>query len=289
MGRDLGRLPGAPVVIGALVDRMEWRWMQRRRRPRADGARIVAGLRVRELGRGSPTIVLAPDPPNVIEHLAEVAGALAGSHRVVCVELPGFGLSSPDGSLARLLVELDAAPYALALPCVAGLVSATLAARHAALVSHVIGVQSPGLAGVRAWAARIDRRGAIRTPGVGQALVALTRRRIARGWYDVAVADPARRPAFLDGALAAFDAGATYPLASALQALARFEPPPPISQPTLLVWGARDRTHRKTPRDELAPGARVVELPGAAHFPDLEDVPGFVHAVTSFVARSYPG
>lgn len=271
-------------MIGALVDRAAWRWMQHRRHPREDGTRIVAGLRVRELGRGSPTIVLAPDPPNVIEHLAEVAGALARNHRVVCVELPGFGYSSPDGSLARMLVELDAAPYALALPCAAGLVSATLAAEHAALVSHVIGVQSPGLAGVRAWAARIDRRGVIRTPGLGQATVALTRRRIARGWYDVAVADPASRSAFVDGALAAFDAGATYPLASALQALARFEPPPRISQPTLLVWGARDPTHRKTPRDELAPGARVVELAGAAHFPDLEDVPGFVAAVTSFVA-----
>jgi pimeloyl-ACP methyl ester carboxylesterase len=183
-----------------------------------------------------------------------------------------------------MLVELDAAPYALALPCAAGLVSAGLAAERADLVSHVIGVQSPGLAGVRAWAARIDRRGLLRTPGVGQTMGALTRRRIARGWYDVAVADPARRPAFLDGALAAFDAGATYPLASALQSFARFEPPPPVRQPTLLVWGARDPTHRKTQRDELAPGARVVELPGAAHFPDLEDVPGFVAAVTAFVA-----
>ena len=271
-------------MIGALVDRAEWRWMQRRRRPLTDGTRVVAGLRVRELGRGSPTVVLAADPPNVIEHLAEVAAALARAHRVVCVELPGFGYSSPSGSLADMLVELDAAPYALALPCAAGLVSARLADQYPALVSHVIGVQSPGLAGVRAWAARVDRRGMIRTPGVGQAMVALTRRRVARGWYDVAVADPASRPAFLDGALASFDAGATYPLATALQGFARFPPPPPIRQPALLIWGARDPTHRRTQRDELAPGARVIELADAAHFPDLEDVPGFVAAVTSFLA-----
>ena len=269
-------------MIGALVDRAEWRWMQHRRRRPADGTRVVAGVHVRELGRGSPTIVLAADPPNVIEHLAELAAALAERHRVVCVELPGFGFSSPDGSLGHMLVELDAAPYALALPCAAGLVSATLAAEYPSLVSHVIGVQSPGLAGVRAWAARIDRRGLIRTRGLGQAMVALTRRRVARGWYDVAVAEPARRPAYLDGALAAFDAGATYPLASALQSFARLAPPP-IVQPTLLVWGARDPTHRKTPRDGLAPGARIVELADAGHFPDLEDVAGFVAAVTSFV------
>jgi pimeloyl-ACP methyl ester carboxylesterase len=78
--------------------------------------------------------------------------------------------------------------------------------------------------------------------------------------------------------------GPIYRLARRTLELARFEPPAPIKQPTLLVWGARDPTHRKTPRDELAPGARVVELAGAAHFPDLEDVPGFVAAVTSFVA-----
>jgi pimeloyl-ACP methyl ester carboxylesterase len=238
---------------------------------------------VRELGRGSPTIVLAADPPNVIAHLDEVATVLAKRYRVVCIELPGFGWSSPRASLAELLVELDAAPYALALPCVAGLISARLAAEHPSLVSHVIGVQSPGLDGVRAWAARVDRRGLIRTRGLGQAMVALTRRRLARGWYDVAVADPARRPSFLAGALASFDGGATYPLASALQSFERLAPPPPIAQPTLLVWGARDPTHRRTPRDELALGARVVELAGAAHFPDLEDVSGFVAAVTDFL------
>ncbi|HEV7559160.1 MAG TPA: alpha/beta fold hydrolase [Kofleriaceae bacterium] len=276
-------MPGAVAVIGALVDRAEWRWMQHRRHGTPDGTRVVAGIRVRELGRGSPTIVLAADPPNVIEHLAEVAEALAERHRVVCIEMPGFGYSSPDASLGRMLGELDAAPYALALPCVAGLISATLAAEYPTLVSHVIGVQSPGLASVQAWAARVDRRGLIRTRGLGQAMVALTRRRLARGWYDVAVADPARRPKYLAGALAAFDAGATYPLASALQSFAQLAPPPPIAQPTLLVWGARDPTHRKTPRDGLAPGARVVELASAGHFPELEDVAGFVAAVTAFL------
>jgi len=49
------------------------------------------------------------------------------------------------------------------------------------------------------------------------------------------------------------------------------------------VGGARDPTHRKTPRGELAPGARIVELADAGHFPDLEGVAGFVAAVTAFV------
>lgn len=277
-------------MIGEVVDRVEHRWMQhRRRRSSSPGTRMVAGIRVRELGpsqRGGhrrPTIVLAADPPNVIEHLAHVGAALAERYRVACVELPGFGFSEPHASLAELLVELDAAPYALALPCVAGLVSAHLAAQHRDVVSHVIGIQSPGLDGVRAWAERVDRRGVIRTPVVGQAVVTLTRRKIARGWYDVAVADPSRRADFVDIALASFDRGATYPLASALQSLAHRSPPPALAQPTLLVWGAKDPTHRKTPRDGLAPGARVIELASAGHFPELEDVAGFVRSVTDFL------
>ena len=263
-----------------MIDALEQRWMRRRR----SGPReLVAGIHVRQLGRGSPTIVLAADPPNVVEHLASLATRLAERYRVICIELPGFGFSDPDGDLAGMLVALDAAPYVLALSCAAGLLSASLAAAHPQLVSHVIGVQTPGLEGVRAWAARVDRRGLIRTRGVGQALVALRRRRIARGWYDVAVSDPDLRRSMLATTEASFDAGATYPLASALQTFARMPAPPPIAQPTLFVWGARDRAHRTTRRDELAPGARVVELATAAHFPELEDIDGFTRAVHAFL------
>jgi pimeloyl-ACP methyl ester carboxylesterase len=282
------------MTAGAWVDRAEQVWV--RRRPERLGDRYVdsggARLRIRIAGHGAPTIVLAPDPPNVIEHLAPLVDALATRHRVLCVELPGFGFSTGAGLtitrhaeiLGALLVELGLAPYALALPCGAGLISAELAATHAGLVSHVIGVQSAGLSGMRQWAQRIDRRNILRRDGIGQAVVLATRRRTARGWYDVAVADPSSRAGFVAIANHAFDQGATFPLASALQAFERAHATPPIAQPTLLVWGARDPTHRKTVRDELCPGARVVTLPSAGHFPELEDVAGFSAAVTAFVA-----
>lgn len=283
------------MTAGAWVDRAEQAWV--RRRPEQRGDRYVdaggARLRIRIAGHGAPTIVLAPDPPNVIEHLAPLVAALAPRHRVLCLELPGFGFSTATGTaiaeraaiVGALLVELGLAPYALALPCGAGLISAELATTHAALVSHVIGVQSPGLAGLRQWAQRIDRRNILRRDGIGQAIVLATRRRTARSWYDVAVADPASRAGFVATANHAFDRGATFPLASALQAFARAHATPPIIQPTLLVWGARDPTHRKTLRDELCPGAQVVTLSSAGHFPELEDVAGFCAAVTAFIAR----
>jgi pimeloyl-ACP methyl ester carboxylesterase len=285
------------MTAGAWVDRVERIWMTRRQRGQrqAVGTYSVevgrARLRLRIAGTGSPTIVLAPDPPNVIEHLGDLVEVLSAHHGVVCVELPGFGFSAgPDISLAgqaeilgALLDKLGLAPYALALPCGAGLVSAMVAASRPAQISHVIGVQSPGLVGMQQWAQRVDRRRLLRRDGIGQALVLTTRRRVARAWYDVAVANPARRTSFIDQANRAFDAGATFPLASALQAIEHASAPPPIVQPTLLVWGARDPTHRTTSRDELRPGAPVVTLDNAGHFPELEDVAGFCAAVVGFL------
>ena len=292
------------MSIGRWVDGVERSWMLRRRGPRGnDGTEMldVAGarLRVRIQGRGSPTIVLAPDPPNVIEHLRDLVDALSSRHRVVCVEMPAFGFSiAPAGfdfSIAQnarivgaLLERVGAAPYALAFPCVSALVGAAVAVSHPELVSHVVGVQAPGLAGAKRWARRVDPRGLLRRDGFGQAIVLATRRRLARSWFDVALADERRRAAFVAEAHAAYDAGATYPLASALQGLQReaaFASPP---QPTLLVWGGRDRTHRGTTRDELQPGARVVTLEGAGHFPDLEDSEGFASAVTAFLGAPMP-
>jgi pimeloyl-ACP methyl ester carboxylesterase len=287
----------AGISAGRCIDGLERRWMARRRRDFGAGMRIVeaggARLRVRVWGRGEPTLVFAADPPNVIEHHFEVAEALATRRRVVCFELPGFGFSTApagfDFSIASnarvvgaLLDELGLAPYALAMPCVSGLVGATVAASRPGIVSHVIGVQTGGIAGMKAWAHRVDR-GVLRREGIGQAIVLATRRRLARAWFDVALADPGRREAFVALVADAFDAGATYPLASALQALGRLDAVPRPAQPTLLVWGTRDPTHRRTARDELSPGARVVALESAGHFPDLEDIAGFVAATNAFL------
>jgi pimeloyl-ACP methyl ester carboxylesterase len=283
----------------SFVDRIEARWMARRRRDEdlvdAGGARF----RVRVSGTGGPTIVIAPDPPNVIEHLDALVRALAARHRVVCVEMPGFGFSSaPPGfdfstrstadSLGALLDVLGLAPYAIALPCVAGLAGATLAASRPDIVSHFIGVQSPGLVGAKAWARRVDP-GLLRLRGVGQAVVLATRRRLARAWFDVALADEEHRAAFVAGVNDAYDRGATYPLASALQAIAREQSAPRPPQPSLLVWGGRDRTHKRTEKTELCPDARLVVLERASHFPDLEDPTGFAREVSAFLTNELPG
>lgn len=292
--------------IGHRIDGLERAWMARRRGSPAPGTQLVsaggARFRVRivdparrALQASAPTIVLATDPPNVIEHAAALIDALAGRHPVVCVELPGFGFSTPppgydfsiaatSRALGALLDELGRAPYALALPCITGLAGRLLAATRPDLVSHVIAIQSPGIDGALAWADRVDPKRTVRRPGVGQAVVLATRRKLARTWFHVALGDRSRASDYIAVTDAAYAGGATYPLASALQGLAPPDPPlPSPTQPALAIWGGRDRTHRTTQRDELYPGARLVVLDSAGHFPELEDIAGFTAAVLAFL------
>ncbi len=245
-----------------------------------------AALRVRTGGRGPHTIVFVPDPPNVIEHYDRLFDLLAPHVRIVCLELPGFGLSFPRGgfdpsfangvgTVARLLDHLRTGPCVLALSCAAGLLSLALARERPDLVSKLILVQTPSWPEEIAWTRRVDSSNLLGRPIIGQLIMALGKRRVARGWY--AAATPNRETAARFDAVAQerFDHGAGYCLASAFQALRR-EPVPDfgvLPQEALILWGMADRTHRRTDKRSpmgCLPGARVIELEGVGHFPDLE-------------------
>jgi pimeloyl-ACP methyl ester carboxylesterase len=62
--------------------------------------------------------------------------------------------------------------------------------------------------------------------------------------------------------------------------------------PTLVAWGERDRTipieHGRAAHAAV-PGSRFVTLPGAAHFPHLEDPDGLAVALGDFIASTEPG
>ncbi|MEO1336475.1 MAG: hypothetical protein AAFV29_12570, partial [Myxococcota bacterium] len=67
----------------------------------AGGARV----RVRDVGQGGLAVVFVPDPPNVLEHHDEAFEALAKHVRVVGIELPGFGFSSPPAGFRFSIQE----------------------------------------------------------------------------------------------------------------------------------------------------------------------------------------
>jgi pimeloyl-ACP methyl ester carboxylesterase len=254
---------------------------------------------VRAVGRGARTVAIVPDPPNVIEHYDALIALLAEHFRVVCLEAPGFGFSvaKPDfdfgleamvESIGAALARLALGPYALAFPCFAGLVAVRLAAHHPELVSHLVLVQTPSWSEEIAWLQRVDARGLLQTPVVGQLLTSFGKRRVARAWYRAALPRDADPAPFVRPALAAFDRGGAYCLASAFQAAAGRPDPAlrPVPQPALVVWGGADRTHRRTdPRSILAyaPHADWAAFEGAGHFPDLEQPERFRDELVHFL------
>jgi pimeloyl-ACP methyl ester carboxylesterase len=61
--------------------------------------------------------------------------------------------------------------------------------------------------------------------------------------------------------------------------------------PTLIVWGERDNTiplaHGRAAHEEI-PGSRFETLPGAAHFPHLEDPEGLAAVLGDFIRTTEP-
>ena len=250
----------------------------------AAGARV----RVRDVGSGPLAVVFAPDPPNTLEHHDEAFERLSRHVRVVGLELPGFGFSVPPAgytfSVAEhrdvVLAVLDALKVeraVLALSCVAGLVSVAAAVHRPERVAGIAAIQSPDLDGALAWAERVDRRGLVRTPVLGQLMVRLNRRRLADSWYRAAAGAPDRVEPLLRVALDAYDSGAAYSLASGLQGLPGIESEQVLGTlndlPAAAIWGQRDRTHRRTDRagqSRYLPRLQVIEIEDAGHFPELE-------------------
>ena len=259
-----------------------------------------AALRVCEQGAGSLALVLAPDPPNVLEHHQATLSSLAGRVRTIGIELPGFGHSRPASSfrfsieenvdvLLEALHRMGVQRAVLMFPCLAGLIALEAARRAPDRVAGVVLSQTPSFEDALAWAARVDFRGLIGTPIVGQLLVRALRQPLAKSWYRAALPKGADATPYLDRALHAYAHGADYSLASALQAIRRGAVPvDPVEVPVLSIWGGADRTHRPTDPGQalaLAPRSRLVVFEDAAHFPDLERPERFEREVLTFLDK----
>lgn len=241
-------------------------------------------VRVRDSGGPGPVVVLACDPPNVLEHYDGLFAELGPTHRVVCLEMPGFGFSRPawgfrfglddyTGAVEQVLDRLDTGPGTLAYGCIWAYVAVRLAARRPDLVRALVLAQAPAWADEVAWARRIDSTGAVRTPVLGQAVCAAAPGWVAQRWYRSALPRGRAVEPFARPARAALRAGALFCLASLTQAWFPGPPRPvgPVRQPTVLLWGAADRTHRRsTPGFPAVPHARLVVVDDAGHFPELE-------------------
>jgi pimeloyl-ACP methyl ester carboxylesterase len=246
-------------------------------------------LDTRRPGASAQTLVIVPDPPNVIEHVMPMVEAFAPDYRVVVFELPGFGHSYPNAgfrydiagqalAIEELFRRLDIRDAVLDMSCLGAYMGLMFAKERPARVRHLMLQQVPAFREAQAWARQADVGGIIRTPWIGQLFMRAMYRKVADHWYHSALPehhDEHQHAHYAGPTFAALERGGCFCLGDAYQSLLA-EPALPLSglsSPTTVVWGAADRTHDKTSHASVlqdVPHARFVEFAGCGHFPALE-------------------
>ncbi len=249
-------------------------------------------VNVVELGEGPPVLFvhgLSGSWPNWLEQLP----VFADNHRVIALDLPGFGKSPmPTGEISisgyartldALLDALDIDAAAVVGNSMGGFVAAELAINFPQRVERLVLVSAAGLSTYR------DPRGLRelrRIRRMERPIAAVTRWSAANA--DILASRPVLRTAAL-GAITRHADRLPAPLAAeqirgagkpgflpALQANLDYDfrhRLPEIACPTLIVWGANDPVVTVRDADayaELIPGSRSVILPDTGHMPQIE-------------------
>jgi len=267
-------------------------------------------------GQAVNTIELGEGPPIVFVHglsgswtnWLEQLPVLAHEHRVLALDLPGFGHSPmPAGEItisayARLLDglmaqrEMDAA--AVVGNSMGGFIGAELAIAFPQRVERLVLVSAAGLStyneprATRATPAlrRAERILAATTAWMASHSDAVMRRpRLRQAALNVVAAHPKQLP----GPLAAEQVrGAGKPgFMGALGAVLEYDVRqrlPEIACPTLIVWGEGDRLINVRDADvfaELIPGSRLVIYEDTGHMAMLERPTAFNALLREFLAE----
>jgi pimeloyl-ACP methyl ester carboxylesterase len=260
-----------------------------------------------DLGEGPPLVFvhgLSGSWPNWLEQLP----VFAEDHRVIAMDLPGFGHSPMPhdritiSGYARLLDglfdELEIGAATLVGNSMGGFVSAELAIAFPERVERLVLVSPAGISsyrnarGMRALPAlhRAERIVGAYTAWMASKSDAVTRHPLLRNaTLGFVTRHPTRLPAALaaeqlrgagkPGFLQALEANLDYDFRDRL---------PEIACPTLIVWGDEDKV--LTVRDaavyaELIPGSRKVVYPDTGHMSQIERPEAFNALLREFLGE----
>ncbi len=249
-------------------------------------------MSLRRAGEGPPLVLchsLLADESS----FDRVAGALAETHEVAVLALPGFGASTPaPGGLEavadRVAEGLGHMGWGVAPTLLGngygGFVSLLTAIRHPGLAGRLIltdcGACFPesGRAAFRAMSAAVAQKGL-------ESVADTAMRRLFSADYQAAnphlVAE--RRQRFL-----ALDPATFHQACDALAGLDLRDRLPSVRLPALVLVGEEDEATPPAMARELAAGlpqARLLVLPGCAHVPQLQAPDQFLAAVRPFLAE----
>jgi pimeloyl-ACP methyl ester carboxylesterase len=281
-------------------------WRSHQRWVEVDGNPINTIELGPEEDRGSQPLVfvhgLSGSWPNWLEQLP----AFAATHRVITLDLPGFGHSPMPrqeisiSGYARLLEQLlgrlgvDAAP--VVGNSMGGFIAAELAIAHPQRVERLVLISAAGLSthnhrgSVTVLPAMRTLERSLMAAAAWTASKSDTVARRAR-LRDAALAVVVRKPAKLDPALAAEQIrGAGKPgVIQGFEAVLHYEIRerlPEIACPTLIVWGDRDRLIPVRDADvfaELIPNSRKVVFGDTGHMSMLERPEAFNALLDEFL------
>ena len=282
------------VVLAALYDRppvAPGSWLQ------ASGLQarfeVVGGHRLRFVRAGTgPSIVLVHGFASSLYTWKDVLPALAPSHDVVALDLPGFGASDLPADLSfeglpaavlGLMDRLDIRRAALVGNSMGGAVAAIVAAEHPQRASALVLIDAAGFnlePSDRPAMMRLATSPAARLlePLPGKRF--LVERALHEVFHDPRLVTDERLSEYLSGALRRGSFAARASLLRSLESRpgAVQESLPGIEAPTLVIWGREDTWIPLAHADlfvEAIPGARKVVLDDCGHVPQ-EEKPGEV-------------
>lgn len=257
----------------------------------------LATVRTKVVGAGNKTLIIVPDPPNVIEHYDNLISKLSDQYRVVCFEAPGFGFSFPKRGfqftfsqqkeiVIELLEKLKIQSAILSFSCIGAFVALMIAETRPDLVSRLILNQIPSYVEAQNWTCRKDLFNIIKTPVVGQIALKLGKNIVAKTWYKSAIPQTNQVNTYLQPTLDSFHKGACFCLASAFQTFqksSKFDFSS-LKQETIVLWGGADKSHEDTDKKSVLvhiPHANWIEFPDCGHFPDLENPKEYINLLNS--------
>jgi pimeloyl-ACP methyl ester carboxylesterase len=255
-------------------------------------------------GTGPHTLVLLHGFSDNLMTWRRVVPALAVSHRVVAIDLPGHGATARkwgapllSGYAALVAEVLDTLgidePVSVMGNSMGAAVSAVFAAEYPDRVDSVVLIGMPGVTGVPvAWRAAASRPASV---AMQVAMRPIPIRHLQRGfgWTYAHAASPRARsidPVTVLGFSASYTdrarlfalSGIARALLSELRSVRLDRLLPKVQAPVLQIWGKHDRL---VPSRHATRTAGAVVLPGCGHCPQLDAPDLLLDAVVPFLDK----
>jgi pimeloyl-ACP methyl ester carboxylesterase len=291
------------TTFGAKIDRRLWSIPSKipehgQTRSLAAGESI---LRIRDSGGAGKALIFLCDPPMTVEAYDDLIDSFQPEFRVIVIELPGFGFSSTSSadqltfkgaveSVEAGIAQLDLDQVVLFGPCVCGFVATEVAKRGRVSLTGVVLMQTPNKVEMLSWVERMDPKGFLRVPVLGQMMVKLSAKKVVNFWLKYATAQDFEQQPFIDATTEALERGCGFPLATMLQLWSDGTRDAHLEIPGLIVWGGQDRSHRYTDAEctqAHLKNAEIIRFADCGHFTELEQPSAFATSVKPFLYRSF--